>query len=236
MSIRVSIMQPTYLPWSGNFAMMNLVDEYVFLDDVQFNRRSWQCRNKILSSGSELYLSIPTIKCSQNTLIKNIFINDQIDWRVDHVKKLRHCYNNAEYSHEFLDELCKIILDKNLNQLSIYNSEIIKFISESLEINVKFSFASSIPVGGKRSKHLLNICQSRNATSYLSPIGSKEYLQIDGDFKNSNVKLEFLDFSPKQYLQMRSERFISHLSIVDVIANIGIENTKKYLKTASFNE
>ena len=47
--MRVAIMQPTYLPWSGYFGLFNYVDFFVFLDSVQFERRSWQQRNKIKS-------------------------------------------------------------------------------------------------------------------------------------------------------------------------------------------
>ena len=38
---RVAIMQPTYLPWSGYFGLMQSVDVFVLLDSVQFARRSW---------------------------------------------------------------------------------------------------------------------------------------------------------------------------------------------------
>ena len=35
---RVAIMQPTYLPWSGYFGLMQSVDVFVLLDSVQFAR------------------------------------------------------------------------------------------------------------------------------------------------------------------------------------------------------
>ena len=41
----ISIMQPTFLPYVGFFALMDYVDEFVFLDNVQFDKRSWQQRN-----------------------------------------------------------------------------------------------------------------------------------------------------------------------------------------------
>ena len=44
---RIAIMQPTYLPWAGYFSLMKKVDTFVFLDSVQFERRSWQQRNRI---------------------------------------------------------------------------------------------------------------------------------------------------------------------------------------------
>ena len=43
------IMQPTYLPWIGYFKLIKSVEKFVFLDDVQINKRSWQQRNEILS-------------------------------------------------------------------------------------------------------------------------------------------------------------------------------------------
>jgi hypothetical protein len=36
----ISIMQPTYLPWAGYFNLISQVDTFVYLDNVQFERRS----------------------------------------------------------------------------------------------------------------------------------------------------------------------------------------------------
>ena len=44
----IAISQPTYLPWVGYFALIDSCKKFVFLDDVQFDRRSWQQRNRIL--------------------------------------------------------------------------------------------------------------------------------------------------------------------------------------------
>ncbi len=45
--MKISIIQPTYLPWSGYFSMIKNADIFVFLDDVQFDKRSWQQRKRI---------------------------------------------------------------------------------------------------------------------------------------------------------------------------------------------
>ena len=45
--MRLSILQPSYLPWLGFFDQMIRADTFVFLDDVQFTRRDWRNRNKI---------------------------------------------------------------------------------------------------------------------------------------------------------------------------------------------
>jgi hypothetical protein len=55
-----AIMQPTYLPYLGYFHLIAEADVFIFLDDVQFARRSWQSRNRILGAGGEVMLSGPT--------------------------------------------------------------------------------------------------------------------------------------------------------------------------------
>ena len=39
--------QPLFLPWIGFYDMIDKSNTFVLLDDVQFNTRSWQQRNKI---------------------------------------------------------------------------------------------------------------------------------------------------------------------------------------------
>ena len=41
----IVITQPTYLPWSGYFDLIDRSKTFIFLDDVQFNTRSWQQKN-----------------------------------------------------------------------------------------------------------------------------------------------------------------------------------------------
>ena len=44
---KVAIMQPTYLPWAGYFGLMMASDIFIFLDNVQCEKRGWQQRNQI---------------------------------------------------------------------------------------------------------------------------------------------------------------------------------------------
>ncbi len=57
-----AIMQPTYLPWLGYFALIDRVDIFVFLDSVQFDRRSWQQRNRIKAADGLQMLTVPVHK------------------------------------------------------------------------------------------------------------------------------------------------------------------------------
>ena len=56
--MKLAISQPTYLPWYGYFGLIDFVDEFVFLENVQFSKRSWQQRNKIRDNKGEFYLTL----------------------------------------------------------------------------------------------------------------------------------------------------------------------------------
>ncbi|WP_458576139.1 WbqC family protein [Aliamphritea spongicola] len=58
----VAIMQPTYLPWAGYFHLMSQVNFFVFLDDVQFSKSSWQSRNRINCFGDVQWISLPVTR------------------------------------------------------------------------------------------------------------------------------------------------------------------------------
>ena len=69
-------MQPTYIPWAGYFDLINRSDVFVFLNNVQFSKQSWQVKNKILSNGNELKLTVPIKKARLSTNIDQIIIDD----------------------------------------------------------------------------------------------------------------------------------------------------------------
>ena len=50
MGKRVAIVQSCYIPWKGYFDLINGVDEFVLLDDVQYTRADWRNRNRIKTS------------------------------------------------------------------------------------------------------------------------------------------------------------------------------------------
>ena len=57
--MKIGISQPTFLPWHGYFALIDYVDIFVFLDTVQFVKRSWIQRNKIKNGDKEQWITIP---------------------------------------------------------------------------------------------------------------------------------------------------------------------------------
>src|SRR4051812_37246521 len=102
----VAIMQPTYLPWLGLFDLMDQADELVLLDSVQFERHSWQHRNRIRGPAGEILLTVPV----RNTGLATTIAEAQIaDGRAvaKHLVTIGHAYAKSAHRH-LLDGLAPL--------------------------------------------------------------------------------------------------------------------------------
>ena len=222
----VSIMQPTYLPWIGYFDLISKADIFVFLDDVQFSRRSWQQRNRILLDGKETMLTIPIQnKGKREQLIKDVLVDDTQDWRTKHFKTLEQAYKKTPCGPKVLSVI-KSHIYSSIDNLSELNQGIIKALSDELEIETSFKKSSDLNTQGKKSSKLFNICSNLNASSYFSPLGSKGYIEEEGVFNRSSVSVEYQNFTLQSYKQINSKEFMPFLSIIDYLCNVG---NKKFL-------
>mgnify|MGYP003315469201 CR=1 FL=1 len=93
---RIAIMQPTYLPWIGYFGLMEYVDMFVFLDSVQFEKRSWQQRNKIKTNEGERYLTIPVqSKGKRDQLINEVKVLKCSNFEKQHKRLIKQYYSKS---------------------------------------------------------------------------------------------------------------------------------------------
>ncbi len=226
----IVIMQPTYLPWAGYFNLMSEADVFVFLDDVQFEKQSWQQRNRVLVHGQPHWLTVPVRHESLSQLIRDIRIIAENPWRRKHASLIEQNYCRHPFFAE-LNAVLQLLNDDSLDRLAELNMAIIQRVAHQLALHPSLGCASQLGVSGSRSEKLLGICEHFGCEKYLSPVGSAEYLEKDGVFSKAKVRLCFQDFSPAPYPQHGTETFCSHLSILDVIANIGVEQTKSYIRS-----
>ena len=86
--MKLLVTQPTFLPWIGYFDLIDQSDLIVFLDDVQFEKRSWQQRNRIKSASGLQWVTISTeVKGRRHQLIKEVILNNKIDQFTKYTKK-----------------------------------------------------------------------------------------------------------------------------------------------------
>lgn len=228
--MRCAIMQPTYLPWSGYFNLIASVNAFVFLDNVQFERQSWQSRNRILLQGREHLLVVPVERAPLATPICDIVTSEtRGNWRQEHFKTLHAAYGKAAHGRELLDLLEPFYALPAPVKLAVFNMAMIECLARALGLAARFVAATSMDYKGDRTQRLISICKGLSASAYLSPSGSAEYLENDGFASATDVALELQSYIPAPYRQYRVEAFTPHLSIIDVIANTGLANARAYV-------
>lgn len=226
----IAISQPTLYPWIGYFDIIRKSDTFVFLDNAQLNRRSWQTRNKIKNSTSagesEIWLNIPIKKSDLSTTIRDAIIDNTKDWRKKHLASLKACYGKSVDEIEWLEKL----FSTEWNSLADFNIEFIKKCCEYLEISTKFFLSSEIGIKGVRAQWLVDICKNFGADVYLTTAGAREmYLEKESHvFEKENISIQYHDYLHPEYKQ-RGNNFVSHLSILDLILNLKTD-AKKYFK------
>lgn len=226
----VSISQPTLFPWLGYFNLIKNSDIFVFFDNVKFEKRSWQMRNKLklITENEETYtwVNVPTRNITQNTLIKDALIDNSKRWKSIHMNMFHSHYGKEINDIPFLLEM----YEKDWENICDFNIEFITNCCYFLGIKTKMFRASSLGVEGKRSKLLLNICKKFNTTEYLSGPAARIYLDEDEEiFKKEKIKITYHDYKHPVYKQ-RGKLFMEKLSILDMLFNEK-SNSMKYFQT-----
>lgn len=228
-----AIQQPTFLPWIGYFAMIESVDLFVFLDNVQLVKRSWWVRNKIKTDNKILYLTVPIKKTeSRNNTIANKALIDYDQSFIDkHIKSIKCAYGNARFYDEVFPFIQKCFEVKH-KYISDFNISIIKKICKKINISTPFIQSSQLKkISGKKDNLLVSICKEVGADNYLSAEGSMDYIESKnpgGAFYNNDIKLFYRRYSHPQYIQLFGN-FVSHLCVIDLLFNIGFEESKNVI-------
>ncbi len=226
--MKIGIMQPTFVPWAGYFGLINYVDKFVFLNDVQFDSRSWQQRNKIYNNNTTAWLTIPVVKKKlQNQKIFDVKIDFSSNFKKKHIKTIHHNYAKAKYFKKYI-AFFEELYSKQFEYLSEMNIYFIKEICNLIDINAEFFTSKDLDVDGKKSERLINICNKLKVKKYISVEGSKDYLQADaGLFLKKKINIIYFGYNELEYNTFYSN-FFPKLSIIDIIFNCG-ENSKKII-------
>lgn len=220
--MKIAIMQPTFLPWLGYFKMIKSVDAFIFLDNVQFERRSWQSRNRIKLQDKIHFLSLSCQKAPQKTPLTQIKLDTEPKWRTRLLKTLHHAYAKAKNFKRY-----HALIERELyrhDYLVPLNISLILAFCEDLGIKTPLFRASELDLPqAKRENLLLELCLYFGADSYLSPEGSKNYLDTPYSkdlFAKNGIVICYFDFEHPLYPQQGSD-FIPYLSAVDYLLNGG---------------
>jgi hypothetical protein len=225
--MRIAICQPTYLPWLGYFDLMDQVDTFVLLDNVQFEKQSWQQRNRIKTPTGLQWLTVPVVFRGRfGQKVGEVEIRDGGVFARTHLRALELNYGRAKFFSLFFPALSAILRQTDKPRLIDLNLKLLQWLREVLSIATPLLLASSLGENGKRSQLLASICQKLGATQYLSPIGSAEYLLREIDvLARARVDVVFHHYVHPQYEQ-RFPPFLPFASVIDLLLNEGPRSTE----------
>ena len=220
--MKVVIMQPMYLPWLGYFDLIDQADAFVYLDNVQFEKQTWQQRNKLRTPNGLEWITVPVlIKDRFGQLIKDVTINP-VNFPDKHIKQIRQNYSRAPRFPDYFERLAHIFATKAKDGLLCeLNISLIEWMASQLSISTRFVRSSELGLTGKRTQLLVNILKHLGAKTYLSPLGSWDYLKDEWRLICENdIEIEFQNYSHPQYRQVYHP-FVPYASVIDLLMNEG---------------
>lgn len=214
-------MQPYAFPYIGHFQLINCVDKWVVFDDTQYISKGWVNRNRILHPDLKKewqYFTIPVKKHFRECRIKDVEINDEVEWRADFMGKLTSYKKKAPYYQETVEfvESCINFDSSSLSELVVNTLE---STCNYLGLPFDYSLFSKMNVNANNVEHAgqwaLEIADYMGADEYINPQGGYSIFK-EIEFSEKNIRLRFLKSNLSPYVQRRGH-FIAGLSIVDVM-------------------
>lgn len=198
--------------------MINAVDKFVFYDDVNFIKKGWINRNRILVNGKDYMFTVPIVKVSQNNLISESFIQKEVyvEWKNKFLQTLELNYKKAP---QFLDiyTLLRTYFEGNFYTISEMAIESVRLVSEYLDLKTDYVLSSEAynNRGMERQERLIDICKQEGSNHYINALGGQELYKKE-DFLKEGIRLDFIKTLPIDYKQFNNE-FVPWLSIIDVL-------------------
>jgi len=219
----LSAHQPVYLPWLGLFDKILQADTFCYFDDVQYQPKDFNNRNKIkLPNGQAHWLSVPVLR--KNYLEKSfleIEIDNKINWQRKHWKSISLSYAKAPYYQKYAKYFQKFY-EVEWTHLAELNYEMLLVFLEVLGIKVRIVRMKDYQFKGEKSDLVLDMCKQLGASQYIFGEQGQNYAHLES-FKEAQVEVIFQNYSHPIYPQINGE-FLSHLSVLDLLFNCGPES------------
>lgn len=215
----LAIHQPNFLPWPGFFHKWMISDSMLLLDTVQYEKNEWQNRNRIKTAQGPQWMTVP-VNYRFPQRINEVGIADQ-RWPRKLCRSVEQAYAKAPYTDDYWPPL-RQILHEPYDSLRDLNVALIRRVGEFLDCTAPLSIASELDVENTDpTGRLLDLCAALKADAYLSGQEGRAYLDRDA-FASRGISLYFQAVEAPVYTQLHRE-FVSHLSILDMLFNVGPE-------------
>lgn len=215
----ISIHQPAYLPWLGYLDRIRRSDLFIFLDTVQFQKNSFQNRNKVRTAQGSTWLTVPVqTRDHLGHKLHELLIDNRQNWRRKHWQTIMQSYARAPHARELFSWL-EPFYGIESTYLADFCFDMLKQHVAAFGIVTPLKRARDMPdPGSHKSDLVLDLCRSCGAQTYLSgPLG-RNYLDLDA-FAAAGIAVVFDSFQHPVYPQ-NYPGFESHMAAIDFLANV----------------
>jgi hypothetical protein len=213
----VVIMQPQFFPWRGLFEQIRLADEFVHLDDAQFQKGGFTNRVQIKTAAGPQWLTAPVLRDGLPP-IRDCELDYKAPWREKHLRTLRNAYARAPYLNDAV-ALVDAVYAARPRTIADLDIAGIESTCAYLGLRRRFSCASASPAHAKSTARVAELLRERGATRYVTGLGALGYLDERG-LAHEGVQVEVMQYRRTPYPQLHGA-FDPHVSILDLIANTG---------------
>lgn len=228
--MKLAIMQPYLFPYIGYFQLINVVDQFVIYDDVNFIKQGWINRNRILISGKPCYITVPLQGASSFASINKVQIAGNADqgWKSKWKKSIQLAYSRARH-FKVVYPIIESVIDRKeefISELAVYSLTCI-----CVYLGIKKNIAKDSSKYKNTQLHgedrVLDICSQERCDEYINAIGGRELYSHD-NFERRKIKLKFLQSKEIKYQQF-TRHFVPSLSIIDVLMHCPKDQVQKFL-------
>jgi hypothetical protein len=227
--MKVAIMQPYIFPYLGYFQLLGAVDSFVVYDNIQYTKKGWINRNRMLENGKATLFTLPIASASDYLDIRERDLAPEYAPE-KLLARFKGAYRRAPHFAETLPLLEAVLTDPERNLFS-YLHQALQRTALHLGLATDIRVSSTLPIDHtlKAQDKVLAMCEALGADTYINPIGGIE-LYSRQDFAERGVDLRFLQMAQLEYPQMSPE-FVPSLSIIDVLMHNPISDVQGWLST-----
>lgn len=220
---RVVITQSNYVPWRGYFRTMGDVDVFVLYDEVQYTRRDWRNRNRIMTDDGAAWLTIPVrVGGRFEQRIDETLVADP-EWRRSHWSRLRQVYRDAPGFVAHGDEVEHFYSSIETDRLSEINRAALEMVRGLFGITTPMRSSTEFPRSSDdRTDRLVEICRALAATTYVSGPAAQAYLDVSR-FRAAGIDVEWADYDGLPEYSQPGDTFEPHVSVLDALFRVGAD-------------
>jgi hypothetical protein len=215
---RVAILQSNYIPWKGYFDIIHDVDEFIFLDDVQYTRQDWRNRNRIKTPRGPAWLTVPV-----GTSLKRRICDVELPsgaWAGTHWRRLEASYVSSPHFDAYRPFLQDIYLCRPWKYLSELNQHFIRAIAGLLGLRTRFRDSRGLDLIGSKQDRVIDLVRQAGGDVYVSGPAAKSYIDA-ARFADEGIELVWKDYGGYPEYPQLYPPFVHEVTILDLLFHTG---------------